>query len=243
MKAAAAATTKLTALPASFSVRLPSHEFGALHGAGARRRLQPRLGAGRTGRRGRRCRCGRESWSYLRGRLAGQEPTFDQDPQPADTRHEIEQRPPAGLAAIVEAAHHAGEADPHQRQAGDRPQQRDRLHAAAAARHQLREHHVLEHRRQHGADDVHPPPLRPRGAAGDPQMRQDGLEVDRLHRRSLAARSCRGVNSEHFPPKWPPVRRRKCDQRNNSRAFSADVAAGSAPKMRPTAGRQSVNRS
>jgi hypothetical protein len=38
---------------------------------------------------------------------------------------------------------------------------------------------------------------------------------------------------EPFQPKWKPVRRRKCDQINETRAFSAEVETGSAQKMRP----------
>ncbi len=37
---------------------------------------------------------------------------------------------------------------------------------------------------------------------------------------------------EHFQPKWMPVRRRKCDPHETHDAFSAEVDAGSASKMR-----------
>jgi hypothetical protein len=43
-----------------------------------------------------------------------------------------------------------------------------------------------------------------------------------------SAQKMRQEKTEHFPPKWAPVRRRKCDRRR--RAFSAEVGAGGAAR-------------
>ncbi len=59
-------------------------------------------------------------------------------------------------------------------------------------------------------------------------LEQFELKCDAFSVKNLA----RIKSLEHFPTKWTPVRRRKCDQ-TRARAFSGEVDTGSSKNMRP----------